>query len=215
MAPLPRFEKLPEDKRRTILDAAAAEFAEHGFEGASFNRIIEQAGISKGAMYYYFADKADAYGAVLDDVVGRMMAIVSDIPEPDDAAGFWRYLEEANERANEAFLADPQLAALGRHLYHSVGADPVYRRLMAQSRDWTEEILAKGQSLGAVREDVPLDLLAEAMLGLGAAMDRWFADALEHRPVEELQPLMRKALELARDLIERKARGSRLRSGAE
>jgi AcrR family transcriptional regulator len=203
MAPLPRFEKLPEDKRRTILDAAAAEFAEHGFEGASFNRIIEQAGISKGAMYYYFADKADAYGAVIDDVLARMMEIVESIPAPEDAEGFWRWLEEANERTNEAFLADPQLGALARHLYHSAGADPVYRRLLARSRDWTEEVLSEGQRLGAVRDDLPLDLLAEALLGLGAAMDRWFADALEHRPVEELKPLMRKATELARDLMEK------------
>ena len=33
----------------------------HGFENASLNRIIKKAGISKGAMYYYFDDKMDLY----------------------------------------------------------------------------------------------------------------------------------------------------------
>ncbi|HJL14277.1 MAG TPA: TetR/AcrR family transcriptional regulator [Sandaracinaceae bacterium LLY-WYZ-13_1] len=204
--PLPRFEKLPEDKRRAILHAAAEEFSEHGFDGASFNRIIDAAGISKGAMYYYFADKADAYGAVLDDVLARMWAIVEDIEEPTDAEGFWRWMEIANARTNAAFLEDPELGALARQFYRSGDADPVYRRLMAQAREWLMKVLADGQALGAIRDDLPLEMLAEAAMGLGSAMDRWFADVLEDRPVEEVRPLMAKALELTRDLLEDKAR---------
>ncbi len=50
--PLPRFEKLDEPRRRAILAAAAEEFGDLGFDGASYNRIIKRAGISKGAMYY-------------------------------------------------------------------------------------------------------------------------------------------------------------------
>jgi len=59
--PLPRFQNLDETRRRAILAAAAEEFGERGFAQASYNRIIERAGISKGAMYYYFADKDDLY----------------------------------------------------------------------------------------------------------------------------------------------------------
>lgn len=204
MAPLPRFEKLPEEKRRVILGAAADEFAEHGFEGASFNRIIEQAGISKGAMYYYFVDKADAYAAVVDDVMSRLFDMLADVPEPQDAASFWRYLEEVNQRGAKMLLDDPRAASLVRHLCGSVGPDPIYRRMIAQAREWSEDILARGRAVGAVREDVPLELLAEAMIGLGAAVDRWFAEAMERHSLEELQPLMQKTLELTRDLIETK-----------
>ena len=63
--PRPRFDKLPPDKRGRILEAAALEFAAHGFDGASLNRIISTAGISKGAAYYYFDDKADLYATVV------------------------------------------------------------------------------------------------------------------------------------------------------
>ena len=41
-------------QQETILRAALAEFAAHGFADASLNRIIEAAGISKGSLYYYF-----------------------------------------------------------------------------------------------------------------------------------------------------------------
>src|SRR5215813_12480608 len=63
--PRPRFNTLPTDKRQRILEAAALEFAGRGFEQASLNRIIETAGISKGAAYYYFDDKADLYATVV------------------------------------------------------------------------------------------------------------------------------------------------------
>ena len=55
--PRPRIARLAEDKRTRILEAAAKEFAAAGYENASLNRILEHAGLSKGAAYYYFDDK--------------------------------------------------------------------------------------------------------------------------------------------------------------
>src|SRR5260221_3490175 len=63
--PFERFEKLAPAKRERILEVAAQEFAANGFEGGSINRILERAQMSKGAAYYYFADKADLFGAAV------------------------------------------------------------------------------------------------------------------------------------------------------
>ena len=41
MSPRPRFATLPSDKQTPLLSAAAEEFAQRGYEGASTNRIIE------------------------------------------------------------------------------------------------------------------------------------------------------------------------------
>jgi AcrR family transcriptional regulator len=199
--PLPRFHKLPADKRRSILDAATAEFAAHGFEDASLNQIIAGAGISKGAMYYYFADKADLYGAVLDDVLDRVAATVADLPEPDDAQAFWSTLSAGLARLGQTFFADPELAALARGLYHG-GGGPVYERLLARSASWIQALLVRGQTLGAVRDDLPRDLLSEAVTGLLVAIDRWFADAFTRYTPAELMPLMSKVVPLLRDLLE-------------
>ena len=199
--PLPRFEKLPDDKRRAILDAAAEEFAEHGFDGASFNRIIATAGISKGAMYYYFADKSDAYGAVLDDVMARVLDAVRDLPRPTSTEGYWSTLELGLARLNEILFSDERLAALARGLYASAGAEATHQRLLAQSRAWVEELVALGRSLGAVRDDVPSDLLAAMATGMLVAADRWFVEAAERMPLEELAPLSTKLLEILRDIL--------------
>ncbi len=64
--PRPRFNKLAPEKRERIMEAAAKEFAAYGYEGASLNRILEQAEVSKGAAYYYFDDKADLFVSATD-----------------------------------------------------------------------------------------------------------------------------------------------------
>lgn len=56
-----RLENLDEEKRERILYAALKEFAEHGYEKASTNRIVKAAGIGKGMLFYYFNSKKDLY----------------------------------------------------------------------------------------------------------------------------------------------------------
>src|ERR1051326_4641663 len=64
--PFSRFEKLAPEKREHLFEVAAQEFASRGFEQASLNRILEQAQMGKGSAYYYFADKADLFSAIIE-----------------------------------------------------------------------------------------------------------------------------------------------------
>jgi AcrR family transcriptional regulator len=53
-------QRLGEDERRAqILRATIAVVARTGYDGASASRIAEQAGVSKGLIWHYFADKTD------------------------------------------------------------------------------------------------------------------------------------------------------------
>ena len=61
-----RFDNLDAEKQERLFEAAADEFASHGFDGASLNRIIDRAGMSKGSLYYYFNDKNDLFATVIE-----------------------------------------------------------------------------------------------------------------------------------------------------
>lgn len=54
-------------KRRQILDGAKRCFMRMGFDAASMNDITAEAGVSKGTIYVYFADKEDLFSALCDD----------------------------------------------------------------------------------------------------------------------------------------------------
>ena len=52
-------------KRRQILDGARKVFMDLGFDGASMNEIARAAGVSKGTLYVYFADKNRLFEAIV------------------------------------------------------------------------------------------------------------------------------------------------------
>jgi AcrR family transcriptional regulator len=61
-------------KRKRILDAAAALFAEHGFDGTTFIKVSEVSGAAIGSITHFFGDKGELGACVYDDVVGALAA---------------------------------------------------------------------------------------------------------------------------------------------
>jgi TetR/AcrR family transcriptional regulator len=58
-----------QDTRSRILEVAEREFATEGFAGAHLQKIAEQVGVRKTALYYYFESKAALYTAVLENML--------------------------------------------------------------------------------------------------------------------------------------------------
>lgn len=52
-------------KRRQIVEGARKVFRELGFDAASMGEIAKAAGVSKGTLYVYFADKLALFGAIV------------------------------------------------------------------------------------------------------------------------------------------------------
>jgi len=174
--PLPRFEKLDDSRKKTILAAAAEEFGERGFGQASYNRIIDRAGISKGAMYYYFADKDDLYRTVLDTALAHWLTQVGFPFVADDAASFWSACEAMYARSLRFMLEDPRNAALCLSIVNARATfegHPVLLLLNERMMEWTGALVAQGQALNAVRTDISSELLVHAGLALMDAGDRW------------------------------------------
>jgi len=77
------------ERRAQILDAASNVFARKGFDQASMDEIVDESGLSKGALYWYFKSKDQIIAAVLD----RMFA-----PELDQLNALARAEGTARER---------------------------------------------------------------------------------------------------------------------
>jgi AcrR family transcriptional regulator len=58
-------------KRRQILNGACKVFLDLGFDGASMGDIARAAGVSKGTLYFYFADKCRLFEAIVEEAVER------------------------------------------------------------------------------------------------------------------------------------------------
>ena len=200
MAPLERFFKLPRHKRQKLLKVARAEFVTHGFERASYNRIIADARVSKGAMYYYFADKADLFSAVVEEQLESLAERVGPLRDACDADDFWLALREWAGALTAVAMELPELVSLGRTLYSEGGAQPSVTHIRVRAHELVVWLLERGRSLGAVRGDVPAEMLAVALTHMLIGLDQWFTEQALALPSAELQQLSNKALELCRDL---------------
>ncbi|MGC4952267.1 TetR/AcrR family transcriptional regulator [Actinomadura citrea] len=71
----PRRTPSQDRSRRTverILEAATRVLSEHGYDGASTNRIAKAAGVGNGSLYQYFPNKDAIVIAVLDRFADRL-----------------------------------------------------------------------------------------------------------------------------------------------
>lgn len=169
-----RLMALDAARRARLLDPAEAEFAAHGFAGASLNRILAAAGMSKGQAYYYIRDKADLYGAVIERAFGRLVTELDfTFQPPRDAEAFWAEVERLFREVSVLLLNQPALAALACGVYES---DTTRAALPGGFlREGFARLVAIGRSVGAVRDDLPESLLLPVLFAMALEADRWFA----------------------------------------
>ena len=69
----------PEARRAAILSAALDEFTARGYEGARLDDVAKRAGVAKGTIYLYFADKETLFQelvrSMVNPVLGALQAV--------------------------------------------------------------------------------------------------------------------------------------------
>jgi AcrR family transcriptional regulator len=82
-------------RRAAVIEAAEAEFGAHGFSRGSLNVIARRAGVAKGSLFQYFADKRDLFAFIADIGSQRVRAYMEDlIRELDPSRPFFEFLTE-------------------------------------------------------------------------------------------------------------------------
>lgn len=81
----PKFKRRKADRPDEIVAAALEVFAEKGFAAARLEDIAKRAGVSKGAIYLYFATKEDIFRAVVEQGVAPNLSAVQNILANADA----------------------------------------------------------------------------------------------------------------------------------
>ncbi|MFG2177406.1 TetR/AcrR family transcriptional regulator [Streptomyces abikoensis] len=163
--PLPRFDRLPAERREHILGVARRHFAEHGAEGASYNKIIEAAEVSKTAAYHYFDGREDLLTAVLDGVLDRLL----------DALGPWDPARDEEDFGARFTAGSAALAAhLRDHPEDLALADAAIGRSDGSLwLDWFGALVTDGRRLGMIRTDVDHALMVSATAAVVRAADAW------------------------------------------
>ncbi|MDF5754270.1 TetR/AcrR family transcriptional regulator [Spongiactinospora sp. TRM90649] len=125
----------PAETRARLLRAAAAVFAERGYEGTRVAEIAAVAGVSRGALYAHFASKAELLLAALRAHAPKLPPLA---PGPGEQLG-----EQLGEQPGEQSAGPPPepladlLVAAGARLPHRRPADDelIVEALVTARRD--------------------------------------------------------------------------------
>lgn len=90
-----KFLNLELAKRAPILNAALKEFARKGFDDASTNEIVKEAGISKGLLFHYFNTKKELFLFLFDYSVEILKTEYLALLNTDERDIFARYRHAA------------------------------------------------------------------------------------------------------------------------
>jgi AcrR family transcriptional regulator len=160
----------PDVTREKLLAAAFEEIYRRGYQAASLETILKEAGVTKGALYHHFPDKAALGHAVVDEVVTdalleRWLGVLDRQPG-DPLTALQGMLKERVSRLS------PEEVELGCPLNNLAQEmsplDERFRRRVAATFDtWTAGFareLERGQAAGTVRKDVSARKLAHFLV---------------------------------------------------
>lgn len=171
----PRFKNLPKEKREKIMEIAGREFADHGYDGASVSHILEQAGISKGAAYYYFENKADLFRAVVKHHIDKLMESVSFTQFISEFS--WAGMRRMMQQSSETVADTHRVVHLLQHAWEvskETRDNEHIAKQFSRVDEWIRILITKGQESGAIRSDLPHDLLVQLYVGFHEAVSRWW-----------------------------------------
>ncbi len=154
------FLNLTVEEQSRIIDAALDEFAEKDFETASLNNIIACAGISKGSMYHYFANKEDLYLYLVDRVLETkeifLKEALAGIGKPLAELSFFENLEFQLVASVDFARQHYREHQLSVHL-QNINEEPLKERLFVKLNrafeDYVKTMVDKAFLAGEIRDD--------------------------------------------------------------
>jgi AcrR family transcriptional regulator len=157
-----------DEKRRQLVESAAAVFARNGYSGTKMAHVAAEAEVGKGTLYEYFASKDDLFLAVCINLVAW--------PDPKDYVAEPEQglrdlifaLADSYERASGFFsiLVDYWSVIIRERGEHGQFFLAQGSGLYDRPRSIVAEVIQAGQAKGTFRAD--LDVLRSAQIILAA-----------------------------------------------
>ena len=164
----------PNQTRESILAAARRQFGERGFHATSVQTIVDEAGVTKGALYHHFESKDEILRLIHDEFIEAELQHARDIvarelPPRDTLA----LIMESLVDSLDTYLDSIEIFFRERYLL----SQDVMAEIRAK-RDELEELvvqtLERGVADGSFRPQPSLKVAAFGVIGICAWGYQWY-----------------------------------------
>jgi AcrR family transcriptional regulator len=180
-----------DNRRQSLLDAAARAFKEKGFDGATIRDIASAVNMLPGSVYYHFASKEELFVAVHEEGIRRVTESVTEALDGDGSP--WERLEAACAAHMRAILDETDYAAVVVRSLPKPN-DPTWRRL-AELRNRYEHMFRAVINELPLADEIDRKYFRLALLGALNWSQTWYHGdgASPDRIAHEIVKLMKKS----------------------
>ncbi|HEV2120972.1 MAG TPA: TetR/AcrR family transcriptional regulator [Candidatus Bathyarchaeia archaeon] len=159
-----------EEARTRILTAANQVFGEKGYRQATMDDVAKKLGVSKGALYLYFASKEELFEAICRaEPLAFKEILYSTFSENKSP------LESAGEFFDKMLKRSGSSSGLSFEIFSEASHNPGLRKILKKTRDEYAAILMsyleEGRKRGFIDSDLDLRSITYALIGLWNGME--------------------------------------------
>lgn len=94
------------ETRHTLLQCAKKEFMEKGYSKASLRSICKEAGVTTGALYFFFQDKDDLFCSLVSESLMRIMQLIKEHQQLEENEAREEILSSNHDMDSERILVE-------------------------------------------------------------------------------------------------------------
>lgn len=179
-----------EEAKSRILEAANKIFAEKGYHEATMDDIAKRLGVSKGAIYLYFASKEDLFEAMCKTAPHAFKEILYSSFSSDTNP-----VQSATQFFDKMLKLSASNPGLSFEILSEASRNPTLKRILRQNHAEYEEVLcgflAEGQKRRIVGDSWDIRSLANSLIALWNGLETLLVSGL---PVEDARQAWLEAL---------------------
>ncbi|GLX02499.1 TetR/AcrR family transcriptional regulator [Microtetraspora sp. NBRC 16547] len=163
-----------EPVRHRLLAEATRLFADRGFESTSVQEIVTAAGVTKGAMYHYFASKDDLLHEIYARLLRMQMERLTAFAEAEGPVAERLHAAAVDVVATTVDNLDDSKIFF-RSMYQL--APDTRKMVRAERRRYHErfrDLVTEGQRTGVFRADIPAEMVVDFFFGSVHHLGTWY-----------------------------------------
>ena len=142
-----------------ILRAAYNEFESHGYSLASTNKIVSEAGVSKGTLFNYFGSKENLYHSSIEHAID--VTITETNAFQYENTGFIERMYELMQLKQAIQMRHPELTHFLSKAYLDKTLPDHYHQQLDEFREKSLNQLLEGVDVSNLRDDLPKDRMMD------------------------------------------------------
>jgi AcrR family transcriptional regulator len=157
-----------ETTHERIIEVATRIFSEKGYNGTSMREIAETLEITKAALYYHFPGKEEIFMACISQSMEQLVEGLENLANKN--ISIWDKLDILIRGMCDFSNEGPQkfklFKQISEHHFDTGFGMKLLQEYYLRQQSAVRSIIAKGVERGELRDDIPVNLIASAIVGM-------------------------------------------------